>query len=66
MTGPTHERRPMPPSIFVALCDILDDFDAYVRDLPLGPDADRLGALVRRLDAVIDRTIGLDPAQEEE
>jgi hypothetical protein len=56
----------MPPSIFVTLCDILDDFDAYVRDLPLGPDADRLGALVRRLDAVIDRTIGLDPAQEEE
>jgi hypothetical protein len=52
----------MPHSIFVTLCDILDEFDAYVRELPLGPDADRLGALVHRLDAVIDRTIGLEQA----
>jgi hypothetical protein len=59
----------MQPSIFLTLCDVVDALDSYVRAMPLGPDADGLSAIVRRLDDVIDRTIGLEcpsaPAEEE-
>jgi hypothetical protein len=52
----------MEPSIFSTLCDIVDAFDAYVRDLDPGPAYDHLSALVQRFDSVIDRTIGLEQA----
>jgi hypothetical protein len=49
----------MQPSIFATLCDVVDEFDCYVRDLESGPQRDKLEDLVRRLDAVIDRTVGV-------
>ena len=49
----------MTPSIFATLCDVADDLDRYVRDLPSGPDRDKLEDLGRRLDAVIDRMVGV-------
>jgi hypothetical protein len=60
----------MPTSIFADLCDAVDDLAAYTRDLPAGPQRDQLEDLVRQLDAVIDRTVGvvevLQPTPEEE
>lgn len=53
----------MKRSIFASLCDLVDEFDTYVRTLPLGPETDRLSGLVRRFDDVIDRTIGLEVEQ---
>jgi hypothetical protein len=50
----------MPLSIFAALCDVADAFDTYVRDLESGPQRDYLEGLLRQLDAVIDRTIGVE------
>lgn len=49
----------MEPSIFSTLCDLADAFDRLQRDLEPGPVADRLRDLVERLDAVIDRTVGV-------
>jgi hypothetical protein len=46
-------------SIFSDLCDVADGFERYVRDLESGPQKDTLEDLVRRLDAVIDRTVGV-------
>jgi hypothetical protein len=50
----------MESSIFATLCDLADDFERTVRDLPSGPIRDRLEDLVQRFDAVIDRTIGVE------
>jgi hypothetical protein len=49
----------MESSIFVTLCDLTDELDRAVRDLPSGPIRDRLEDLVQRLDGVIDRTVGV-------
>jgi len=49
----------MQASIFSTLCDITDDFSRYVRDLPSGPERDQLEDLARRLDGVIERTVGV-------
>jgi hypothetical protein len=46
-------------SIFSDLCDVADGFERHVRALESGPEKDRLEGLVRRLDAVIDRTVGV-------
>ena len=49
----------MIPSIFATLCDVADAFDRYVRDLPAGPERDKLEDLGRSIDAVIDRMVGV-------
>jgi hypothetical protein len=49
----------MRPSIFATLCDLADELCRYARDLPASPARDRLEGLVQRLDAVIDRTVGV-------
>jgi hypothetical protein len=49
----------MKPSIFSVLCDLADDLQRTARDLDAGPQRDRLEDLVQRLDAVIDRTVGV-------
>jgi len=49
----------MQASIFSTLCDITDDLSGYVRDLPSGPERDQLEDLARRLDGVIERTVGV-------
>jgi hypothetical protein len=54
----------MKASIFDALCNVVDDFEHYVHDLPSGPQRDQLEDLVRRLDGVIDRTVGLTEVLE--
>jgi hypothetical protein len=48
------------PSIFVELCDILDDLDQYIFAMPSGPERDKLELLRIRLDEVVERTVGLD------
>jgi hypothetical protein len=60
----TEATAPLPrrTAIFVRLCDIADAFDHYVRDLPSGPERDRLEVLVLELDQIIDRTIGVEGA----
>jgi hypothetical protein len=49
----------MIPSIFATLCAVADALDRYVRDLPAGPERDKLEDLGRRIDAVIDRMVGV-------
>jgi hypothetical protein len=49
----------MHASIFATLCDLTDELDRAVRDLPSGPTRDRFEDLVQRLDALIDRTVGV-------
>jgi hypothetical protein len=49
----------MKKSIFADLCDIADALTTYTQDCPAGPQRDTLDDLVQRLDAVIDRTIGV-------
>jgi uncharacterized protein YbjT (DUF2867 family) len=49
----------MIPSIFATLCDVADALDRSIRDLPAGPERDTLADLGRRLDAVIDRLVGV-------
>lgn len=49
----------MSKSIFTTLCDLCDELDRLQRDLEPGPVADRLRDLVKRFDAVIDRTVGV-------
>jgi hypothetical protein len=49
----------MHASIFATLCDLTDELDRVVRDLPSGPTHDRFEDLVQRLDALIDRTVGV-------
>ena len=46
-------------TIFEALCAINDDVAGIAMRMEPGPEKDRLEDLVRRLDAVIDRTIGV-------
>jgi hypothetical protein len=50
----------MSKSIFTALCDIADTLSTYARDFPAGPQREKLEDLVQRLDAVIERTIGVE------
>jgi hypothetical protein len=50
---------PRRATIFEALCAINDDFAGIAMRMEPGPEKDRLEALVQRLDAVIDRTIGV-------
>jgi hypothetical protein len=52
----------MTKSIFADLTDIADTLSSYTHDFPPGPQRDKLEDLVHRLDAVIDRTIGLEQA----
>jgi hypothetical protein len=49
-------------TIFVRLCDIADDLDQHVRDLPCGPGRDTLEGVLLELDDVIDRTVGVEGA----
>ena len=57
----------MPTSIFLTLSALCDDLDSAVRALEPGEAQDRFSALVQRLDAAIDRTIGFEhPVTHEE
>jgi hypothetical protein len=49
----------MIPSIVATLCAVADALDRHVRALPAGPECDTLADLGRRLDAVIDRMVGV-------
>jgi hypothetical protein len=49
----------MHKSIFADLCDIADTLSTYTHDFPAGPHREKLAELVERLDAVIDRTVGV-------
>jgi len=49
----------MKKSIFADLCDIADTLATYTHDFPAGPQRDKFEDLVRLLDGVIDRTIGV-------
>jgi hypothetical protein len=49
----------MPASIFADLCDIADTLSTYTHDFPAGPQRDKFEDLVQRLDAVIERTVGV-------
>jgi hypothetical protein len=60
--GGTEAPPPPGTSIFVRLCDIADELDHYVRDLPSGPERDNLEGVLLELDDVIDRTIGVEGA----
>jgi hypothetical protein len=61
--APPHRKEmPMPTSIYTDLCTVADALAAYARDLPAGPQRDRLEDLVRQLDAVIDRPVGVTEA----
>jgi hypothetical protein len=48
------------PTIFSDLCDVCNDLDHAVLALDPGPVQEQLEQLVARLDALIDRTIGLE------
>jgi hypothetical protein len=50
---------PRRATIFEALCAINDDVAGIAMRMEPGPEKDRLESLVQRLDAVIDRTIGV-------
>jgi hypothetical protein len=51
-------------TIFATLCDICNDLDRAVNNLKPGAPRERLEELVKRLDAAIDRTIGLEQTEE--
>ena len=55
---------PRRATIFEALCHINDDFAGIAMRMEPGPEKDRLEALVQRLDAVIDRTIGVQEVEQ--
>jgi hypothetical protein len=54
---------PRRATIFEALCAINDDFAGIMIRMEPGPEKDRMDALVRRLDEVIDRTIGVQEVE---
>jgi hypothetical protein len=60
-----HKEDAMPrrATIFEALCHINDDFAGIAMRMEPGPEKDRLESLVQRLDAVIDRTIGVQEVE---
>jgi hypothetical protein len=49
----------MSKSLFVTLSDIVDELEHCIRELDSSPYRDRLEDIVRRLDSVIDRTVGI-------
>ena len=51
----------MEESIFSTLCDLADELSRLERAMEPGTITDRLQAIVERLDAVIDRTVGIEP-----
>jgi hypothetical protein len=59
------------PSVFDQLCDLTDDLQRLVRDLPFSATKLALEVLVHRADSLIDQTVGLervpplDDAEEE-
>jgi hypothetical protein len=53
-------------TIFEALCQINDDFAAIMIRMAHGPEKDRMYALVKRLDEVIDRTLGVQEVEHPE
>ena len=48
------------PTVFATLCDLVDELQRVVRDLPHSPQQLALEALVNRFDVLIDQTIGLE------
>jgi hypothetical protein len=65
-TTTAHKEDAMPryPTIFEALCQINDAFYDVAVHLKPGPEQQRLHALVKRLDEVIDRTIGMKEVEQ--
>jgi hypothetical protein len=55
-----------PPTIFSDLCDVCNELDRAVLQLDPGPVQDAFEQLVARLDAIIDRTIGLEVPEPQE
>lgn len=48
------------PTVFATLCDLVDELQRVVRDLPHSSQQLALEALVNRFDLLIDQTIGLE------
>jgi hypothetical protein len=64
MSNKEEHAMPRRATIFEALCAINDDFAGIAMRMESGPEKDRLEDLVRRLDEVIDRTIGVEEVEQ--
>ena len=55
------------PTVFATLCDLVDELQRVVRDLPYSQQQLALEALLNRFDLLIDQTVGLEvPALAED